>query len=367
MSSHVDEILQSACFSKSEIMELLCAQGEEQKKLFAFASQIKQKHIGNNVYFRGLIEYSNHCAKDCLYCGIRRSNKNVNRYSMTDMEVLEAVRYAHEENYASLVLQSGEIDTPFFTDKITALLLEIGKATQHSMGITLSMGEQRMETLRAWKNAGARRYLLRIETSNPDLYKKIHPQNQLHDFYRRLDTLRSLREAGYQTGTGVMIGLPFQTIEDMAEDLLFFQDLDVDMVGMGPYIEHKDTPLYQYKDSLLPLTERFNLTLKMIAVLRIMMKDINIVASTAMQTMDKMGREKALIVGANIIMPNLTPRKYRGSYLLYENKPCIDEEAHQCKNCLQARMHLIGCKIGYGEWGDSKHFKRRTINQKNES
>jgi biotin synthase len=276
---------------------------------------------------------------------------------------LEAVRYAYEEKYASLVLQSGEISTPFFVDKITDMLLKIGEITHNSMGITLSLGEQNYETLQKWKNAGAQRYLLRIETSNSELYRKIHPQNQLHDFYQRLNTIKLLRDANYQVGTGVMVGLPFQTIENMAEDLLFFQELDVDMVGMGPYIEHKDTPLYQYRDSLLSLLERFNLTLKMIAILRIMMKDINIVASTAMQTMDKMGREKALLVGANIIMPNLTPRKYRGSYLLYENKPCIDEEAHQCKNCLEARMHLIGCKIGYGEWGNSKHFEKRITNQ----
>jgi biotin synthase len=359
MSSRVDEILKSEHFSKSEIMELLRTQGEEQTKLYAFASEVKQRYIGNKVYFRGLIEYSNLCAKDCLYCGIRQGNKNIVRYTMTEKEVWEAVRYACEEKYASLVLQSGEISSISFINRITNILSEIGKITNNSMGITLSLGEQSYETLLKWKDVGARRYLLRIETSNPDLYRQIHPRNKLHDFEQRLNTIKSLRKLDYQTGTGVMVGLPFQTIEDMAGDLLFFRDLDVDMVGMGPYIEHKDTPLYQHKDLLLPLSERFNLTLKMIAILRIMMKDINIVASTAMQTMDKMGREKALLVGANIIMPNLTPKKYRENYLLYENKPCIDEEAHQCKNCLEARMRLIGCQIGYGEWGDAKHYENR--------
>jgi biotin synthase len=359
MSDNVDKILESKRLSKSEIMALLQTEGEEQRKVFACASEVKKQHTGNKVYFRGLIEYSNLCAKDCLYCGIRKSNKNIVRYTMTEDEVLEAVRYAYREKYASLVLQSGEISSPFFIDKITNMLYRIGEITHHSMGITLSLGEQNEETLYKWKEAGARRYLLRIETSNAELYGKIHPNNKLHDFYQRLNTIKSLRKANYQAGTGVMVGLPFQTIENLADDLLFFRDLDVDMVGMGPYIEHTDTPLYQYRDSLLPLLERFNLTLKMIAILRIMMKDINIVASTAMQTMDKMGREKALLVGANIIMPNLTPKKYRENYLLYENKPCIDEEAHQCKNCLEARMRLIGCEIGYGEWGDSIHFENR--------
>jgi biotin synthase len=359
MLSCVDEILKSECLSRSEIIRLLHAQGEERTKLFTCAAEVKQKYIGNKVYFRGLIEYSNLCAKDCLYCGIRRSNKQIGRYTMTENEVLEAVQYAYQEKYASLVLQSGEINTPSFIDTITNILLKIGTITHHSMGITLSLGEQSNETLYRWKEVGARRYLLRIETSNVELYRKIHPQNKSHDFYQRLNTIKSLREANYQVGTGVMVGLPFQTVEDMADDLIFFREMDVNMVGMGPYIEHTDTPLYQYKDSLLPLSERFDLTLKMIAILRIMMKDINIVASTAMQTIDKIGREKALLVGANIVMPNLTPKKYRENYLLYENKPCLDEEAYQCKNCLEARMRLIGCKIGYGEWGDSKHFENK--------
>jgi biotin synthase len=157
-----------------------------------------------------------------------------------------------------------------------------------------------------------------------------------------------------------MIGLPFQTISDLADDLIFFRDFDIDMAGMGPYIEHEDTPLYQYRNELLPLRERFLLSLKMVALLRIMMKDINIAATTAMQTIDPQGREKALLIGANVLMPNLTPVKYRQSYLLYQNKPCLDEEAGECKSCLEARIALAGDEIGFGEWGDSKHFKKRT-------
>jgi len=210
-----------------------------------------------------------------------------------------------------------------------------------------------------WFNAGAHRYLLRIESSNEELYYKIHPKNRQHDFKTRLKALHDLQETGYQTGTGVMIGLPFQTFEHLADDLLFFKDFDVDMIGMGPYIEHTETPLYQHRHELLPLEERFMLTLKMIAILRIMMKDINIAAATALQAIDPVGREKAIKVGANIIMPNITPTINRENYQLYENKPCIDEGADECTNCLGARIAISGDDIGYGEWGDAPHFAAR--------
>jgi biotin synthase len=157
-----------------------------------------------------------------------------------------------------------------------------------------------------------------------------------------------------------MIGLPFQTIADLADDLIFFRDLDIDMAGMGPYIEHRDTPLYQYRGELLSLRERFQLSLRMIAALRIIMKDINIAATTALQAIDPVGREQALRVGANVIMPNLTPVKYRQDYLLYENKPCVHEEPEACKGCLETRIRMAGDEIAYGEWGDSKHFEKRT-------
>jgi biotin synthase len=207
--------------------------------------------------------------------------------------------------------------------------------------------------------AGAHRYLLRTESSNRKLYNKIHPQNEHHEFDSRYDCLRTLQELGYQTGTGVMIGLPFQTIDHLAEDLLFMKEFDVDMVGMGPYIEHHDTPLYQYKDELLPIKERFDLALNMIATLRIQMKDINIAAATALQAIDPIGREKAVKIGANIIMPNVTPGLFRNDYALYENKPCTDEDPDQCNSCMDVRIKLADGEIGYGEWGDSAHFVRR--------
>lgn len=358
-NNRIKEILQKEEFSKSELIELLNSDDAGKKLIFAKAAEIKEKYVGNKVYFRGLIEFSNICAKNCYYCGIRGGNKKLQRYYVTENEVLEAVKYAWENKYASLVIQAGERKSKKFIDSITNLLKKINAMTNNEMGITLSLGEQTEETYMKWAEVGARRYLLRIEASNRELYKKLHPDNKTHDFDTRLNALHLLRKCGYQVGTGVMIGLPFQTVEDLADDLIFFKEFDIDMAGMGPYIEHEDTPLYQYRDQLMSKKERFDLSLKMVALLRIIMKDINIAATTAMQTLDKMGREKAIKVGSNIIMPNLTPVKYRESYLLYEDKPCIDEEASECKNCLEARIHISGAEIGYGEWGDSKHFKNR--------
>ena len=359
MSITVEKILENFSFSKEDILLLLNAGGDDRKLLFEKAQEVKAKQVGKKVYFRGLMEFSNFCSKNCFYCGIRAGNSRYRRYQMTENEVLEAARFAYESKFASIVIQSGERSSKAFINTIEKLLLKIHQLTEGKLHITLSLGEQTEETYRRWFEAGAHRYLLRIEVSNPELYKKLHPSNKHHDYLKRLAALRTLRTTGYQVGTGVMIGLPFQTLSDLADDLLFFRDFDVDMVGMGPYIEHEDTPLYRFRDTLLPLKERFDLSLKMVAILRIMMKDINIAATTAMQTIDPQGREKALMVGANVIMPNLTPLKYRQDYLLYENKPCLDEEAEECKSCLEARIHMAGDEIGYGEWGDSRHFAKK--------
>lgn len=194
------------------------------------------------------------------------------------------------------------------------------------MGITLSMGEQSRETFERWKEAGAERYLLRIEASNRELYHKLHPHDDNHSYEKRLNALKLLQDCDYQVGTGVMVGLPFQTTSNLADDLLFFKDFDIDMIGLGPYIEHEDTPLYQYSDQLKPQAERFELSMRMVALLRILMKDVNIAATTAMQSIDELGREKVIKVGANVLMPNITPVRYREGYLLYENKPCLDED-----------------------------------------
>lgn len=353
------EILKYKEFTSDELVKLLMAEGDERQQLFQQAQAVKLTSVGNKVYFRGLVEFSNICAKDCLYCGIRKSNENVIRYEATDDEILEACNFAWKNQFGSVVLQSGELSSVTFINRINQLLQKIKELSNGELGITLSCGEQSLETYRMWLKSGAHRYLLRIESSNPELYKKIHPENEFHSFPRRIQALKDLKTAGYQVGTGVMIGLPFQSMEDLANDLLFLKKMDVDMVGMGPFLEHEDTPLYAFRNTLKSKQERFDLALKMIAVLRLLMPDINIAAATALQAIDPAGREKALTIGANIIMPNLTPCDYRKEYQLYEDKPCLDEDAELCKNCLEARIEISGCEIGYGEWGDSIHFKNR--------
>ncbi len=359
MPHTVKNILNKQPLTRHDLVTLLSSDGEYSKLLFDRAAEVKRKHAGNKVYYRGLIEYSNLCGKNCLYCGIRSGNKKARRYELTEEEVLEAARYAWEARYGSVVIQAGERSGKDHVHRIERLIKQIKQLSNGGLGITLSLGEQSEDTYHRWFEAGAHRYLLRIEVSNPGLYYKYHPDNKTHDYQARLHALLLLRKIGYQVGSGVMIGLPFQTVQDLADDLLFFRDHDIDMVGMGPYIEHEETPMIKHKSQLLPKKERLCLTLKMVAALRILMKDINIAATTAMQAIDPQGREKSIRVGANIIMPNLTPSRYREDYMLYEDKPCTDEDAEECQRCLEARIHMAGGEIGYGEWGDSKHYHKR--------
>ncbi len=359
MESTVKDILNKDELSRADIIELLTCEGEDRTLLFKKSADTKEKFIGNKVWFRGLIEFSNVCGKDCLYCGIRKGNKNLVRYNLDDDEILAAAKFAYTNRYGSIALQSGELESNIATGRIENLLRMIREMSNGELGVTLSVGEQDPEVYRRWFEAGAHRYLLRVEATNPDLYGKIHPADSKHSFNRRLECLKSLQEIGYQTGTGVMIGLPFQTMDDLAGDLLFMKEFDIDMCGMGPYIEHADTPLISHEGNLMPLNERFDLTLKMIAIIRIMMKDINIVAATALQAIDPLGREKAVRIGANILMPNITPGKYRDSYKLYDNKPCTDDSAEDCQSCLEARVSLADAEVVYGEWGDSKHYSDR--------
>lgn len=355
----VAEILQQQEFAVQDLISLLNAADSGKQLLFERSKQLKENVLGKKVYFRGLVEFSNICSKDCYYCGIRKGNSNVVRYNASDEEILEACRFAWQNRFGSVVLQSGELSSKAFVKRVDGLLKKIKKLSNNELGITLSCGEQSRETFLRWFESGAHRYLLRIEASNRQLYYKIHPNSDNHSFEKRVEALQHLKETGYQVGTGVMIGLPFQTLEDLASDLLFFKQIDIDMCGMGPYIEHEHTPLYQYRHLLQSRKDRFELALKMIAVLRLLMPDINIAAATALQAIDPAGREKALTVGANVLMPNLTPCDYRKDYLLYEDKPCLDEDAELCRNCLEARIELAGSEIGYNEWGDSKHFSSR--------
>ncbi len=346
-------------FSRDELIQLLNTPLDEAQELFDNALAIKKETLGDEVYFRGLLEFSNKCSKNCHYCGVRGGRKNLHRYEITDEDIRSAARFAVENDFASMIIQAGERTNKTFIDRITRALDIIMEESNNNMGITLSLGEQSEDVFRKWRDHGAARYLLRIESSNRELYEKIHPVDKLHAYEKRIKGLELLQKTGYQVGTGVMIGLPFQTVEDLADDLLFFKKMDIDMFGMGPYIEHEETPLYQYRHLLPPPEERFWMSIKMIAVLRLMVNDANMAATTAMQTIYPGGREKAMLAGANVIMPNLTPVKYREDYLLYENKPGLEQEKEDTVSYLEEIITGLGLKVGYGKKGDPLHFFNR--------
>ena len=325
--------------------------------LYSEAYKVKKKTVGESVYLRGLVEISNICRKNCLYCGIRRDNLNTDRYELTSEEVLEAAAFAAEQGYGSMVIQGGERTDRKFIDKITSLLVEIKR--RWPLGITLSLGEQTEEVYREWFEAGAHRYLLRIESSTRELYEKIHPVDAVHSYETRVQALRDLRKCGYQVGTGVMIGLPFQTAANLADDLLFFKEMDIDMCGMGPYLVHSETPLYACRHLIPDLERRLDLSLRMVALLRLLMPDINIAATTAMQAIAPDGRERAILAGANVLMPNLTLSEVREDYQIYQNKPGVGEDAAISSSRTEQRLREMKIPIGYGQWGDSRHYRKR--------
>lgn len=344
--------------SKADIIYLLNSTDQkEYDELMQAAYKVKNDNVGHKAYYRGIIEFSNICAKDCYYCGIRKSNPNVPRFAMTIDEIVECAELSWKMNYGSVVLQSGERTDEEFVSFVEEAILAIKKMSNNELGITISLGEQSENTYRRWYVAGAHRYLIRIESSNNELYKTLHPQD--HDFNERYECLNRLRRVGYQVGTGVMIGLPKQTTEDLANDIMFFKEQDIDMIGMGPYIPHHETPMGEnVKD--FDKEKQLKLGLKMIALTRLYLKDVNIASTTALQALLHEGREMGLQAGANIIMPNITHTKYREGYQLYDNKPCTDENATMCRACLEGRIGKIGEDIGYNEWGDSPHWKKRT-------
>lgn len=344
------------------------------QELLTSAYKVKVDNIGSKVYLRGLIELSNICTKNCYYCGIRHANSNVLRYELSEEQVLGAAMFAWKSNYGSLVLQAGERTGANYIKKVTKLVKKIKELSNGELGITLSLGEQSKEVFQEWFDAGAHRYLLRIETSNPNLYSKIHPNNKDHSWERRLQALINLKEVGYQTGTGVMIGLPYQTSQDLANDLLFMKEFGIHMVGMGPYLKHSETPLGQLvicnqklaggnqqfvgsDQQLVGGNQSLEMSLKMVALLRLLMPKINIAATTAMQVIDPEGREKAVLAGANIIMPNMTISEVRKNYQIYENKPGIEDDAAISKSKLEENLSKNGIEIGWSQWGDSKAFK----------
>jgi biotin synthase len=358
MTSGIASILDKKDLERSDILKPLQCDEEDATLLCRTAASIRNKYVGNVVYLRGLIEYSNICGKNCLYCGIRRENNKIERYILTNDEVLNAAMAAYQMNFGSIAIQAGENTSQAFADNIEYLIRTILKMTDGRLGITLALGEQNAETYQRWYDAGAHRYLLRIETSSQSLYRRVHPDDDMHRYNRRAECLKTLQDKGYQTGTGVMVGLPSQTLNDLADDIIFMRDFDIDMCGMGPYIEHSDTPLGRNGTDNLFLRERFNLTLRMIAIIRLIMKDINIVASTAMQSVDPLGREMAIGCGANVIMPNLTPSSYRDGYRIYAGKPGYNEIDESNISGLKLEL-LSGTRIGLGAWGDTPHYSKR--------
>jgi biotin synthase len=316
MAIQVESILEKALvrplnLSREEILEILKLEDAGLlEKVFASSGEIKARTGRDKVLRRALIETSNVCARDCYYCGIRKSN-TLKRYQMSEDEIALAVSAARAQGFDAIAFQGGEIES-----EANTVYYEKALHLSKGMEVTLSLGEQSEEVYRRWKNAGAMRYLLRIETSNRELYSKLHPSDASFD--RRVECLRILKRLGYITGTGVMIALPGQSLDDLASDILFFGDVKADMVGMGPWIAHKLTPLGEAKSALKdPLT----LTLKMIALARLYLHNVNIVASTAIETISPgEGRELALRAGANVVMPNFTPEGYRGDYDLYPGK-----------------------------------------------
>jgi biotin synthase len=317
-------------------------------------------HCGPQVFYRGLIEFANTCRCDCLYCGIRRSRGDVRRYQLAPARIVVAARWCAEQGYGSVVLQAGERQDGAFVEALVETIIQIKRQTRSSvlpqgLGITLCVGEQPARVYRRLRDAGAHRYLLRIETSNPALFARIHPPEQ--SFAARLACLQSLRECGFQVGTGVMIGLPGQTSEDLAADVAFFRQQDVDMVGMGPYVAHAATPLA--REPCPPADERLRLSLLMIAVTRLALPDINIAATTALQALDAEGRLAGLRFGANVLMPLLTPTEVRADYLLYPGKPVREGPLVRGRARLEARLLAADRPIARDQWGDSPRAGRR--------
>jgi biotin synthase len=321
------------------------------KDLWSLADAVRKENVGGEVHLRGLIEISNYCCRQCGYCGLRSDNRALERYRMTAEEIMECVHLAVQYGFGTVVMQSGEdygIETAWLADILKRIKSETPLAA------TLSLGERPDEDLATWRGAGADRYLLRFETSDPELYKLIHPSHagRLSD---RIAILQRLKELGYEAGSGVMVGIPGQTYEGLATDIDTFRTLDLDMIGVGPYISHPATPLGSGnwirpipKEDQVPNTEL--MTYKTVALTRLVCPQANIPSTTALATVNKaMGREYGLMRGANVVMPNLTPTKYRRLYEIYPAKACIDETSDECRACLHDRIKRIGRTMGKGQ------------------
>lgn len=326
---------------RAEWRRLLDARGPAQDALFARADAVRRAHCGDAVPVRAILEFSNVCANDCLYCGIRASNPRPARYRMTPDEILAAVRgIAAAGTAGTVVLQSGETPGPADND-LAALLLRI-KAEYPALAMTLSVGNRPRDVYARWRDAGMDRYLLRFETSDPDLFARLHPGSTLAD---RLGCLRDLQALGVQTGGGFMIGLPGETPDTLAGNILLCREFDFDMIGIGPFIPSPGTPLENESNAY---TGDPDLFFRAIAVLRLACPDAHIPATTAFDALFPDGRDRALRCGANVFMPNATPQPFRRDYQLYPGKPCVDEEAADCARCTRARLRALGRPVAPG-------------------
>lgn len=318
-------------FSRNDIIEIL-QDDSNNDWLFSLADKTREEYVGDEVHLRGLIEFSNICKRQCKYCGLRCEDKFIDRYRISKENIISYAEHAVNMGYKTIVLQSGE-DEYYNTDLMCEIIAGIKKL---GVALTLSIGEKTYEEYKAFKEAGADRYLIRIETTDKTLYNQMHPNM---DFDNRVRCLENLGRLGYEVGTGCLVGLPNQTIESLADDILFFKEINADMVGIGPFIPHPHTPL---KDSA---TGSFTLALKVMALTRILLKDINIPATTAMETLNPNGRIIALQSGANVVMPNVTTTEYRAKYEIYPNKICVNENPDKCKGCISAKIQSIGRSV----------------------
>lgn len=328
--------------SKDEIVKLLSS--DCNKELFEIANNVREKYVGSDVHLRGLIEFSNICKNSCYYCGLRVQNKFIDRYNLSVKEIIDTAQKACEYKYNTVVLQSGENDIYSIND-YKEIITNIKKL---NLAITLSLGEKTQFEYEAYKNFGADRYLLRIETTNEEFYTKLHPNM---NFKNRLNCLKILKNLDYELGTGSIIGLPNQTLDMIAKDILFFKEIDADMIGIGPFISHPQTPLKNDKNG------DFMLSIKAMAIIRLLMPDINIPATSAMESIYPNGRIIALNSGANVVMPNLMPSFYRKKYEIYPNKICINESPNMCSNCITSKIKAIGRNVSKN-LGTSFHFNK---------
>lgn len=341
MTELIEKLYSTGNLSDTELKELI-ESNDYSVMLAEYANKVRQKYYGKKVFLRGLIEISSYCRNDCLYCGIRRSNRNAERYRLSREEILSCCENGYNLGFRTFVMQGGE--DPHFTDDFMCSLISDIKRKYPDCAVTLSLGERSYESYRRMKEAGADRYLLRHETASEELYGKLHPSDM--SLSNRKECLFNLRKIGYQVGAGFMVGVPFQTTGDIIEDLRFLQELNPHMIGIGPFVPHHDTPFADKKGGTLELT------LRLLGIIRLMFPKVLLPATTALGTIAPDGREMGLKTGCNVVMPNLSPVNVRKKYDLYDNKICTGEESAECIACLQRRIESVGFEISSGR-GDA--------------